>query len=216
MTEQAIAHLCQSDRTLGKLIRKVGVCRLKPKRRRSPFEALVQSVVYQQLNGTAAAAILARVKALYPRRFPTPQDLLVTPPETLRGAGLSRAKVAALKDIAAKTLEGVIPSLGAIGKMSNDAILERLTTVRGVGPWTVEMLLIFTLGRPDVLPVTDYGVRKGFALTYGWKELPTPKQLRQFGERWQPHRTTAAWYFWRALELPGGRAKSDQVNPVTS
>jgi 3-methyladenine DNA glycosylase/8-oxoguanine DNA glycosylase len=123
------------------------------------------------------------------------------PEDRLRGAGLSRAKTRAIKDIAAKTLAGAVPTSRAIVGMSNEEILERLTLLRGVGPWTVEMLLIFTLGRTDVLPSTDYGVRKGFALTYGWKELPTPKELLQAGEKWRPHRTTAAWYLWRALEL---------------
>ena len=203
MTEEAVLHLAKIDTTLGKLIRRVGPCRLAPKNGRSPFESLVRSVVYQQLNGTAAAAILARVKGLFPgRRFPRPEDLLSISEQKLRSAGLSRAKTSALRDIAAKTLAGVVPTSRAIKSMSNEQILERLTTVRGVGPWTVEMLLIFTLGRPDVLPVTDYGVRKGFALTYRWKELPRPKELLEFGERWKPHRTTAAWYFWRALELP--------------
>lgn len=203
MTQAALQHLTKADKVLGRLIRRVGPCGLKPKRRRSPFEALVQSVAYQQLNGTAAATILGRVKALYPhRRFPKPEDLLETPDEHLRRAGLSRAKTAAIKDIAAKTLSGIVPSLSAMAKMSEADIVAQLTTVRGVGPWTAEMLLIFTLGRPDVLPVTDYGVRKGFALTYGWKELPRPKELLEFGERWRPHRTTASWYFWRALELP--------------
>ena len=201
MTEQAIAHLTKADKTLARLIRRVGPCKLVPKNGRSPFESLVRSVVYQQLNGTAAATILGRVKALYPeRRFPRPQDILATSDEQLRAAGLSRAKTAAIKDVAAKTIEGVVPTSRAIVPMSNEEILERLTSLRGVGPWTVEMLLIFTLGRQDVLPVTDYGVRKGFALTYGWKELPRPKELLEFGERWRPHRSTAAWYFWRALD----------------
>jgi DNA-3-methyladenine glycosylase II len=203
MTEEALQHLTKTDKVLGRLIRRVGPCRLKLRRRRTPFEALVQSVAYQQLNGTAAATILGRVKALYPhRRFPTPEDLLNTPDEHLRGAGLSRAKTASIKDIAAKTLSGVVPNSSAIARMTEEDIVARLTSLRGVGPWTVEMLLIFNLGRPDVLPATDYGVRKGFALTYGWNELPRPKELLEFGERWRPHRTTAAWYFWRALELP--------------
>lgn len=202
MTEEILQQLTRADRVLGRLIRKVGPCSLKPRARRSPYETLVRSVVYQQLNGTAAATILGRVKALYrPRRFPRPQDLLETPDDKLRGAGLSRAKTAAIKDIAAKTIEGTVPGSRAIASLSNEEIIERLTVVRGVGPWTVEMLLIFTLGRTDVLPTTDYGVRKGFAQVYGWKELPTPKELAAFGERWRPHRTTAAWYFWRALEL---------------
>src|SRR5258706_9400056 len=203
MTAEAIEHLNRADKILKRLIRKVGPCTLKPRRRRSPFEALVQSVAYQQLNGTAAATILGRVKALYPgRRFPTAEDLLATPDERLRGAGLSRAKTAAIKDIAAHTLAGVVPTSRVIVKLSDAEILERLTTVRGVGPWTVNMLLIFTLGREDILPVTDYGVRKGFALAYGLKELPAPKDLLEHGERWRPHRTTAAWYLWRALDLP--------------
>lgn len=204
MTEEAILYLTQTDKMLGKLIRRVGPCTLVPKNRRSPFESLVRSVVYQQLNGAAAGAILARVKALYPkRRFPRPEDFLSTSDARLRGAGLSRAKVAAIKDISENTLSGVVPTSRAIIQMTNEEIIERLTSLRGVGPWTVEMLLIFTLGRPDVLPVTDYGVRKGFALTYRRKELPQPKELLAFGERWRPHRTTAAWYFWRALELTG-------------
>ena len=202
MTEPVLEYLAQADNILGGLIRQIGPCRLKPKRR-TPFEALVRSVAYQQLNGTAAATILGRVRALYPdRRFPTPEDLLSTSDDRLRKAGLSRAKVAAVKDIAAKTVDGMIPTSRRIAGMTEVEILERLTVVRGVGPWTVEMLLIFTLGRTDVLPVTDYGVRKGFARTYGWKDLPTPKELLEFGERWRPHRTTAAWYFWRATELP--------------
>jgi DNA-3-methyladenine glycosylase II len=201
MSPEAIEHLCRADRTLGRLIRKVGPCTLKPRTRRTPFESLVRSVVYQQLNGTAAATILGRVKALYPgRRFPSPERILGTTDEQLRGAGLSRAKVAAIKDISAKTITGIVPTSRAITKMTEVEIVERLTALRGVGPWTVEMLLIFTLGRKDVLPVTDYGVRKGFALTYGWKDLPTPKELLDFGERWRPHRSTAAWYFWRALD----------------
>jgi DNA-3-methyladenine glycosylase II len=203
MTDEVLEYLKQQDRVLGRLIGRVGPCGLKPKRRRTLFETLVQSVAYQQLNGTAAATILGRVKALYPHRpFPAPQDLLDTPDERLRAAGLSRAKTAAIKDIAARTLQGVIPERRAIARMTDSEIVERLTVLRGVGPWTVEMLLIFTLGRPDVLPVTDYGVRQGFAMTYGWKELPKPKELLEFGERWRPHRTTAAWYFWRALDLP--------------
>jgi len=208
VTEEALKFLTSSDKRLGTLIERVGPCHLKPKKRRSPFESLVQSVAYQQLNGTAAATILGRVKALYPnKRFPSPEDLIGTPDEKLRAAGLSRAKTAAIKDIARKTLEGIVPTSRAIVKMSNEEIIERLIAVRGVGPWTVEMLLIFTLGRTDVLPATDYGVRKGFAMTYGWKDLPTPKELLAHGERWKPHRTTAAWYFWRALDLEDDEKK---------
>jgi DNA-3-methyladenine glycosylase II len=202
MTPEAVQHLIHSDKILARIIKRVGPCTLTPRKRRSPFEALVQSVAHQQLNGTAATTILRRVIALYPRRrFPQPEDLLKTPDEHLRGAGLSRAKTASLKDIAAKTIEGVVPTTRVIAKLSDAEIIERLTAVRGVGPWTVEMLLMFTLGRPDVLPVTDFGVRKGFALAYGLSELPTPRDLLEHGERWRPHRTTAAWYLWRAVDL---------------
>ncbi len=202
MTPEAVAHLCQSDKLLARLIKKVGPCTMKIRTRRTPFVALVSAVTYQQLNGTAAETILKRFLALYPgKRFPTPEDVLATPEELMRGAGLSRAKTAAIKDIAAKTVAGIVPTSRAILKLTNEEIIERLTSVRGVGPWTVEMLLMFTLGRLDVLPSTDYGVRKGFAVTFGWKDLPTPKELLEYGERWRPHRSTAAWYLWRALEL---------------
>ena len=202
MTPEAVEYLCRADKKLARLIRQAGPCTMKTHRRRPPFVALVTAVAHQQLNGTAAMSILKRVLALYPgKRFPAPEDLLATPDDQLRAAGLSRAKIASIKDIAAKTIEGVVPGLREAHKLSNEEILERLTSVRGVGPWTVEMFLMFTLGRLDVLPATDYGVRKGFALTFGWKDLPTPKELLEYGERWRPHRTTASWYMWRALEL---------------
>ena len=201
MHETAIEHLVNSDKVLARLIRKVGPCELKSRRRHTPFRSLVRAVAHQQLNGTAATTILNRVIALYPdRTFPTPEDLLATPDRRLRGAGLSRAKTAAVKDIAAKTIEGVVPSSRVIARLSNEEIVERLTVIRGVGPWTVEMLLIFTLGRLDVLPATDFGVRKGFAVTYKRKGLPEPAELLEHGERWRPFRSVAAWYLWRALD----------------
>ena len=201
MSEEAIKHLTKADRVLGRLIKKVGPCGWKPERRRSPFESLVQAVTHQQLNGTAAKTILGRVKALYPgRAFPSPEDLLATPDEKLRAAGLSRAKAASIKDIAAKTLAGIVPTSRAIARMDNEAIITQLTGIRGVGPWTVEMLLMFKLGRTDVLPATDFGVRKGFALIYELEDLPAPKDLLLHGERWRPYRSFAAWYLWRALD----------------
>ena len=168
-----------------------------------PFDALAESIAYQQLTGKAAATIFGRVRALYPKRkWLDPKQLLATPDETLRAAGLSRAKTAALKDLAAKTIDGTVPSGRALLRMTDDEIITRLTTVRGIGRWTVEMLLLFDLGRPDVWPVDDYGVRKGFAKTFGRRKLPTPKQLMKFGEKWRPYRSVAAWYFWRALDAP--------------
>jgi DNA-3-methyladenine glycosylase II len=166
-----------------------------------PFDALAESIAYQQLSGKAAATIFGRVRALYPKRkWLDPEQLLATPDETLRAAGLSRAKTAALKDLAAKTIDGTVPAGRALIHMSDDEIVTRLTAVRGIGRWTVEMLLLFDLGRPDVWPVNDYGVRKGFAKTFGRRKLPTPKQLMKFGEKWRPYRSVAAWYFWRALD----------------
>ena len=204
MHEAAIKHLAKSDQVLGRLIRKVGPCGLRPGTIRTPFQALVCSVAHQQLNGTAANTILGRVVALYPgRSFPAPQDLLKTSDQKLRSAGLSRAKVAAIKDIAAKTVDGVVPKSRVIAKMSDSEIVARLTTIHGVGPWTVEMLLIFTLGRLDVLPATDYGVRKGFAVAYRRPKLPAPAELLAHGERWRPYRSIASWYLWRALEGTG-------------
>jgi len=202
VNKKAAAHLSKVDRHLRRVIREVGPGDVPFPRGVNPYKTLVTAVAHQQLTGKAANTILGRVIALYPgKKFPTPQDLVRTPDRKLRGAGFSRAKVAAVKDIAAKTIEGVVPTPRAMAKMSDLEIIERLTTIRGVGPWTVEMMLIFTLGRPDVLPATDYGVRKGFAMTYRLRELPSPREVLAFGERWKPHRSAAAWYLWRATEL---------------
>ncbi len=215
--QSAAEHLSRRDKTLARLIRRLGPCELRPEKAVSPFAALAEAIIYQQLNGKAASAILHRVKALFPaHRFPMPEDFLQTPDNRLREAGLSRAKVAAIKDLSEKALAGVVPTSRAIARMPDEEILERLTTIRGIGRWTVEMLLIFKLGRPDVLPATDYGVRQGFARTFGRPELPKPADLHAHGERWRPYRTVAAWYLWRSLELPlepklpsrGGRASS--------
>jgi DNA-3-methyladenine glycosylase II len=168
-----------------------------------PFDALAESIAYQQLSGKAAATIFGRVRALYPKRkWLDPEQLLATPDETLRAAGLSRAKTAAIKDLAAKTLDGTVPSGRALLRMTDDEIIARLTQVRGIGRWTVEMLLLFDLGRPDIWPVDDYGVQKGFAKTFRKRKLPTPKELMKHGDKWRPYRSVAAWYFWRALDQP--------------
>src|SRR5438874_3225405 len=168
-----------------------------------PFDALAESIAYQQLSGKDAATIFGRVRGLYPKtKWLDPAKMLATPDDALRSAGLSRAKTAAIKDLAAKTIDGTVPSGRALLRMSDDEIIARLTQVRGIGRWTVEMLLLFDLGRPDVWPVDDYGVRKGFAKTFGRRKLPTPKQLIKSGEKWRPYRSVAAWYFWRALDAP--------------
>jgi len=207
---EAIETLTRRDPVLARLIERVGPCRLETGTMRSPFQALTEAIVYQQLTGRAAATILGRVVALFrPRRFPRPQDILDASALRLRAAGLSRAKVAALKDLAAKTLDGTVPPLAALERMDEGEITTRLTSIRGVGRWTVEMLLIFRLGRPDVLPVGDYGIRKGFARAFRTRALPTPKQVERRGERWRPHRTVASWYLWRALDSPIERPRRD-------
>ena len=201
MNQVALQHLLQADKVLARIIKQVGPCPLAPRRGVQPYQALVKAVTYQQLNGTAGETIFRRFLALFPEtRFPAPELVFAATDERLRSAGLSRAKAAAIKDIAAKTIDGIVPTRRAIARMSDAEVIERLTTIRGVGPWTVEMLLMFTLGRPDVLPATDYGVRSGFALVYGLKELPLPKDVLAHGERWRPYRSVASWYFWRALE----------------
>lgn len=185
------------------LILEHGQCALVPETRRSPFQSLVQAVAHQQLHATAAGNILGRFKKLFPgRRFPRPHDLARVTEAQLRACGFSFAKIRALRDIAEKTLSGVVPTPREIVNLPDEEIILRLTQVRGVGRWTVEMLLIFQLGRPDVLPVDDFGVRNGFRIAYQKRRLPTPKELLKFGERWRPHATTAAWYLWRAADGP--------------
>ena len=206
MHDDAIEHLKKADKVLGRLIRKVGPCDLQARERCSPFQALVQSVAHQQLNGTAANTILKRVMALYPGRpFPTPDDVLATPDDKLRGAGLSRAKVAAIKDIAAKTVEGVVPASRVIAKMPDAEILERLTSIRGVGPWTVEMLLMFTLGREDVFAVDDYGIQVAMKKLYNLDDS-NKKQFKEAllkrSQKWKPYRTYACMHLWRWKDAP--------------
>ncbi|MBI3416998.1 MAG: DNA-3-methyladenine glycosylase 2 family protein [Verrucomicrobia bacterium] len=202
MTPEALKHLTKSDAALGRLIRRVGECKIDLDPRRTPFQSLVSAVAHQQLNGTAAGTILRRFRALFPgKRFPAAGDLAKVTDEALRAAGFSRGKIASIRDIAAKTESGVVPTSRKIIRLTNEEIIERLIAIRGVGQWTVEMLLIFKLGRPDVLPATDFGIRSGFALTYGHDELPPPKKILEHGERWRPYRTTASWYLWRAVDL---------------
>jgi DNA-3-methyladenine glycosylase II len=194
--------LVRADPTLGALMKRVGPFRLELSPLHSPFAALARSIVYQQLHGRAAATIFERVceRVGHGKAF-TPEALLAVPEPRLREAGLSANKLAALQDLARKTLEGTVPPLAKVRRMDDAALIEHFSQVRGIGQWTVEMLLIFRLGRPDVLPVDDYGVRKGFMLAYGLPDMPRPKELLAHGERWRPWRTVASWYLWRATEL---------------
>jgi DNA-3-methyladenine glycosylase II len=217
--DEAVAHLRARDAKLAALIDRVGPFTMQLDQSASPFESLLESILYQQLHGKAAATIHARVRAFF-GGDPTPQQLIATPDEPLRAAGVSGNKLKAFKDLAARTIDGTVPSHAAINKMSDADIVERLTEVRGIGPWTVEMLLIFRMGRPDVLPVTDYGVRKGYALTFqrvpksrpiDAADLPAPDVVFKRGQRWAPFRSVASWYLWRACDLsrstpPAGRS----------
>jgi DNA-3-methyladenine glycosylase II len=202
VNEEILAHLSRADAVLGGLIRAVGARKLAAPEDCHPFQVLAQAIAHQQLNGTAANTILKRlVDSCGQGAFPTPHQVLKASAQSLRAAGFSFAKVAALKDLAAKTLAAVVPDGAALMQLSDEEIIARLTQVRGVGRWTVEMLLMFHLGRPDVLPVDDFGVRAGFRAAYGLIRMPHAKALAAWGERWKPFRTTAAWYLWRALEL---------------
>ena len=196
-----------------RLIREIGPCALKPKIGRSPFESLARAIAYQQLHATAAESILKRFIALFPgRRFPRPDELLAVNMRAIRRSGFSRAKVLALRDLAAKTIDGTVPTGRVIRRLEDDSIVERLIEVRGIGRWTVEMLLIFQLGRLDVLPVDDFGVRNGFRVAYRRRTMPTPNEVLRYGERWKPYRTVASWYLWRAVDQARGK-KSNATFP---
>jgi DNA-3-methyladenine glycosylase II len=200
--DEAVRYLSSVDPTLAKLIERAGPFNLPIRGMHNPFEALARNIIYQQLHGNAAAAIHQRVLALFGKQKLSPQDILEASEESLRGAGLSGAKLAAIKDLAAKTLDKTVPTLARLRRMDDEEIIEKLIQVRGIGRWTVEMLLMFRLGRPDVLPVGDFAVRKGFSMVYGLKDLPKPKELIHYGERWKPFRSVASWYMWRVHELP--------------
>lgn len=197
----AARHLIQADPAFAALIRRVGPCGLVVDKV-EPYAALVNAIAHQQLHGRAARAILARFVALYPDApFPTPAQILSTPDATLRACGFSLSKVAAIRDIAAKTAEGLVPTRRAAARLPDAVLIEHLTAIRGVGRWTVEMLLIFTLGRPDILPVDDFGVREGYRRLHRLPIQPRPRDLAALGEVWAPCRSTAAWYLWRAAEF---------------
>jgi len=220
--EEAVQHLKASDAKLGALIERAGPFTMRLDALPSPFESLLESILYQQLHGKAAATIHRRVRECF-GGDPAPQLMIDTPDERLRGCGVSGNKIKALKDLAVKTLDGTVPTHAAIKKLSDAEIVERLTAVRGIGPWTVEMLLIFRMGRPDVFPVTDYGVRKGFLLTFQRvpktraieaADLPKPDVMLKRAKKWAPFRSVASWYLWRACDLaknalPTGRSAKE-------
>lgn len=195
----ALDHLRQADPVMDRLIRDLGPCGWKPRPRRPSFETLATAIANQQLSGKAADTILGRLVGLFPgNKFPAAADLALVTDDQIRAAGFSRAKTAALRDLAAKILDGTVPTTRQMAALSDDEVIGRLVQVRGIGRWTAEMLLMFQLGRPDVLPVDDLGVRAGFARAFG--RTVTPKELLAHGEIWRPFRSVATWYLWRILE----------------
>jgi DNA-3-methyladenine glycosylase II len=200
MSPLARQHLGRDER-FAALIRRVGPARMQIQRQRSPYEALIRAIAHQQLHGRAAEAILGRFVGLFPAdAFPDPLAVLATGDEALRACGFSGSKILAIRDICAKALDGTIPSRRQSTRLDDEALIERLTRIRGVGRWTVEMLLIFTLGRPDILPVDDFGVREGYRVLHGLDAQPKPRALGELGLVWSPYRSTATWYLYRAAE----------------
>ena len=209
----AVAHLSDCDPCIARLVQEVIPFDPEIDHTQSPYEALLESIAYQSISGKAAATIYARIKALSANGGPpAPQEMLKLKTQALRKAGLSGAKILAMKDLAQKTIDGIVPTYDEALKLSDDQLVERLISVRGIGAWTVEMFLIFRLGRPDVLPIHDLGVQKGWSVAYGKKHKPRPKELLAFGERWRPYRTVASWYMWRAFEK-AGYAATNKIRP---
>jgi DNA-3-methyladenine glycosylase II len=210
---EALQHLSQRDEQLKWLIAETASFQIDVEDAQSPYEVLLESIAYQSISGKAAATIFGRIKALGENgRPPAPEKMMKIPTAKLRKAGLSGAKAAAMKDLAKKALAGIVPTHDEALKLSDEELVERLVSVRGIGAWTVEMFLIFRLGRPDVLPIHDLGVKKGWSVAYGKKHMPTPKELLRFGERWRPYRTVASWYMWRAFER-AGYAFTNKIRP---
>jgi 3-methyladenine DNA glycosylase/8-oxoguanine DNA glycosylase len=203
---KAAAHLAQIDPALGRVIEATGPVKLVPDEARPPFYALLRAIAHQQLSGRAAETIMGRFHALFPEvPHPTPEQVLTLEDLALRQVGFSRPKIKYIKDLATQTLAGIVPHHDVVVKLTDEELITRLTSIKGIGQWTVEMLLIFKLGRMDVLPARDLGIQKGFALTYRKRKLPKPEQILKYGERWRPYRTIASWYLWRAVDLAESR-----------
>jgi DNA-3-methyladenine glycosylase II len=210
----ATRHLAERDECLKRLIAETTPFQMDQDPLQSPYEALLEAIAYQSISGKAAATIYGRIKALSATgRAPTPREMLKLRKSVLRKAGLSGAKILAMKDLAQKTIDGIVPTLEQAERLSDEELVERLISVRGIGAWTVEMFLIFRLGRPDVLPIHDLGVKKGWSVAYGKKHMPKPKELLAFGERWRPYRTVASWYMWRAFQRAGYKA-TNKIRPA--
>jgi DNA-3-methyladenine glycosylase II len=211
--QEALRHLSERDEVLRALIAETKAFAIDAEAGQSPYEVLLEAIAYQSISGKAAATIYGRIKALGEGdRPPSPEKMLKIPGLKLRKAGLSGAKVLAMKDLAKKTMAGIVPTHDESLKLSDEELVDRLVSVRGIGAWTVEMFLIFRLGRPDVLPIHDLGVKKGWSVAYGMKHMPKPQELLKFGERWRPYRTVASWYMWRAFERAGYKV-TNKIRP---
>ena len=196
---RALAHLRRADERIARVIDQVGTCRFAPRIEGTHFDALLRAIVYQQLSGKAASTILGRILALYGGAYPTADQLAATPEEQLRAAGLSRQKLSYLRDLARHVQDGSLP-LDRVDDLDDAEIIEALTAVKGIGRWSAQMFLMFRLGRPDVLPDADLGIRKGIQRAYRMRKLPPPKKVQQVGARWSPYATYACWYLWRSLD----------------
>jgi 3-methyladenine DNA glycosylase/8-oxoguanine DNA glycosylase len=203
---KAAAHLSKIDPDLGRVIKATGPVLLVPDEARTPFYALLRAIAHQQLSGRAAETIMGRFHNLFPNiPHPEPDQVLALEDTTLRGVGFSRPKIKYIKDLAARALAGHVPSHDEIHTLTDEQLIERLTEIKGIGRWTVEMLLIFKLGRMDVLPIHDLGIQKGFMITYRKRRLPKPETILKYGEKWRPYRTIASWYLWRAVDLAANK-----------
>ncbi len=207
--------LRQSDPVMVQIIERHGPCRLEVSVEGGPYDSLASAIIFQQLHGKAAGAILQRVKDLIDgTRFPLPEELLALSENQLRGAGISTNKEKALRDLAAKALDGSLPTKQSIRHMSDEEIIKNCTRIRGIGRWTAQIMLIFRLGRPNVLPIDDYGLRNGLRIAYGLEALPTPKELEEHGARWAPWRSAAAWYLWRVTDSASLMSKQATLKTI--
>lgn len=204
--KRAAAHLSKIDPDLGRVIKATGPVLLVPDEERTPFYALLRAIAHQQLSGRAAETIMGRFHNLFPNvTHPTAEQVLAVEDLILRGVGFSRPKIRYIKDLAARATNGLVPTHDEVLKLSDQELIDRLTEIKGIGQWTVEMLLIFKLGRMDVLPIDDLGIQKGFMITYRKRKMPKPEAILKYGERWRPYRTIAAWYLWRAVDLAANK-----------
>jgi len=204
----SIRHLKRVDPTLARVIEAVGPCRLQLRTEGTHYQALTRSIIFQQLSGKAAGTILSRFNALFPENTPTPEAVMTLSDETLRSVGLSRQKIAYLRDLSSKVIAGELP-LDRVHEMEDDDLIAHLVQVKGIGRWTAQMFLMFRLGRRDVLPELDLGIQNAIRRAYRKRKRPTPKDVKKIGAKWSPHASVACWYLWRSLDNGDGQLGTD-------